>query len=255
MRIRFNWVNNQGNGELIDGYFWFWIKNVGLVWLMMVPAALLGRKGGRIRRLAAGAACIYVIAELIQFQPNPYDNNKLFYVAYMVMMPAIGMYLVKVWKHLKGMPGRSIFAAAFAFVSLVSGVLTIGREIVSDYQLLGANEVAVAAYIDKNLPDDVTILTGEQHNNAVAALTGRDIVCGTGSYLYYHGLDYSQQAKDQKQMLENPAASADLFEKYGIDYVYLSSHERSNYEADSAWFVENCKLIFESGSVYLYAIP
>jgi len=254
MRIRFNWVNNQGNGDLIDGYCWFWIKNVGLIWLMMIPAALLGKKGGVCKKLAVGAACIYIVAELIQFQPNPYDNNKLFYVAYMVMMPAMGMYLYTLWKHLKGLPGRSILAAAFAFVSLVSGTLTIGREIVSDYQLLGADEVSVAAYIEENVSEDATILTGEQHNNAVAALTGRDIVCGTGSYLYYHGLDYSQQSRDQRLMLETPAESAHLFEKYGIDYIYLSSYERSNYAVDSAWFLENCALACESGNVYLFKL-
>lgn len=252
MRIRFNWVNNQGNGDFIDGYFWFWIKNVGLIWLMMIPAALFAQKGSRIRSIAIGAACIYAVAELIQFQPNPYDNNKLFYVAYMVMMPAVAAYLVGLWKQLRGIPGRSILAAAFAFVSLVSGTLTIGREIVSDYRLFGADEVAAANYIEANIPEDAVILTGNQHNNAVAALTGRDIVCGTGSYLYYHGLDYSQQSRDQQQMLENPAASAHLFEKYGIDYIYLSSYERSDYTTDSAWFVENCVPVFQSGGVYLY---
>lgn len=255
MRIRFNWVNNQGNGDLIDGYFWFWIKNVGLIWLFMVPAAFLARKGSRIRCLALGAACIYTVAELIQFQPNPYDNNKLFYVAYMVMMPAMGLYLKNLWKQLKGLPGRSVMAAAFIFVSLVSGTLTIGREIVSDYQLLSADEVAVAAYIEENVEEDAVILTGEQHNNAVAALTGRDIVCGTGSYLYYHGLDYSQQANDQQLMLEAPSANLHLFEQYGIDYVYLSSYERRNYNVDSAWFIENCAIVYESGNVYLFEMP
>ncbi|MBQ3303393.1 MAG: hypothetical protein IJH03_02490, partial [Clostridia bacterium] len=44
LRFRFNWVNNQGDGRLIDGYCWFWIKNVGLIWLMMVPAALAGKR-------------------------------------------------------------------------------------------------------------------------------------------------------------------------------------------------------------------
>ncbi|MBR6766765.1 MAG: hypothetical protein IKM02_02315 [Clostridia bacterium] len=253
MRIRFNWVNNQGNGTFIDGYCWFWIKNVGLAWLLMLPAAFAGNKGGVIRRLAAGAACIYIVAELIQFQPNPYDNNKLFYVAYMVMTPALGMYLVKLWKQLQGLPGRSILAAFFAFVSLTSAVLTVGREIVSDYQLLNADEVAAAAFIEENLPADAVILTGDQHNNAVAALTGRDIVCGTGSYLYYHGLDYSQQSRDQRLMLETPSENAHLFERYGVDYVYLSSYERSNYDVDSAWYIENWNLVFEKGGVYIYA--
>ena len=36
---RFNWANTRG-GHMIDEYFWFWIKNVGPVYIIMVPAAL-----------------------------------------------------------------------------------------------------------------------------------------------------------------------------------------------------------------------
>lgn len=254
MRLRFNWVNNQSNGQLIDGYFWFWIKNVGLIYLLMIPASLAAPKNSRIRPIAIGAACIYAVAELIQFQPNPYDNNKLFYVAYMVMMPAMGLYLTRLFRQLKNLPGRSIMAAGFLVVAFLSGSLSIGREIVSDYQLLSADEVSVAGYIEENLPEDAVILTGQQHNNAVAALTGRDIVCGTGSYLYYHGVDYAQQSIDQKLMLEAPGEHPELFEKYGIGYIYLSSYERSNYAVDSAWFWENCAIACESGNVYLFAL-
>lgn len=253
MRLRFNWVNNQGNGELIDGYCWFWIKNVGLIWLLMIPAVLTGRKGGLRRMLGAGALCIYIIAELIQFQPNPYDNNKLFYVAYMVMMPAMGLYLCDLWKKLSGVRGRAMFAAVFLAVCTLSGSLSIAREIVSDYRLFSAAEAEAAVFIDDNLPADAVILTGQQHNNAVAALTGRDIVCGTGSYLYYHGVDYSQQQKDQRLMLEAPGANSNLFDVYGVDYIYVSSHELANYATDIYWFAENCENIFSNGEVNIYA--
>lgn len=46
LRFQFNWVNWE-NGGLIDGYFWFWIKNVGLVYLLLLPAGLLSRGGKR----------------------------------------------------------------------------------------------------------------------------------------------------------------------------------------------------------------
>ena len=252
--LRFNWVNNQGDGRLIDGYCWFWIKNVGLIWLLMIPAALACRKGSLSRGLACGALCIYVIAELIQFQPNEYDNNKLFYVAYMVMMPLMGLYLCNIWRYLKGIRGRGLLACAFITVSTLSGVLTMGREVVSDYQLFSAEEVKAAQFIEDNLPDDAVFLTGQQHNNAVTALTGRDIVCGTPSYLYFHGVDYSQQQQDERLMLELPADYGNLFEQYGVDYVYVSSYERRNFTVDEVWFAENGELVYESFEVRIYAI-
>ncbi len=83
LKFHFNWVNNQGG--LIDGWLWFWVKNVGLVFLVFVPAALSSRR--RERALSAGALLVFATAETILFQPNPYDNNKLFYVAFILMIP------------------------------------------------------------------------------------------------------------------------------------------------------------------------
>ena len=256
LRFHFNWVNNMGSGRLIDGYVWFWVKNVGLVWLLMVPAALFDDPDTRAlrRALGLGALLIYITAEFIEFQPNDYDNNKLFYVAYMVMMPAMGLYLVKLFGMLRGLRGRYVLAAAFLLSATLSGGLSIAREWVSAYGLFMAPEVDAAAYIEENTPPDAVFLTGDQHNNAVAALTGRDIVCGTGSYLYYHGIDYSQQRYDEQRMLETPGESAPLFEQYGVDYAYISSHERAAFQVDEAWFMEHGALVFAEGDVCVYAL-
>ena len=254
LAFRFNWVNNQGDGTLIDGYFWFWIKNVGLVYIAMVPAALSMKKGSLPRSLALGALTIYGVAELLQFQPNPYDNNKLFYVAYMVMLPIAAMYLIDLWAKLRGVRGRALFACLFIAASTLSGSLSLARETVSDYQLFSAAEVRAAAFIEAELPEDAVILTGDQHNNAVAALAGRSIVCGTGSYLYFHGIDYSVQRQAEAQMLSEPGSSAALFAEYGVDYAYISDHERYGKTVDEAWFMENCELLFDDSGVQIYAL-
>ena len=209
LSLRFNWVNfDTATGRLIDGYFWFWVKNVGPVYLVMLPAAILCK--GWKRGLALGALFVYVAAELVQFQPNAYDNNKLFYVAFLLMLPLAARYLVTLWDRLRGLPGRSLLAAVFFILSLTSGVLSLGREAVSDYQLFSAGEVEAAEYIRDELPADAVYLTGDQHNNFVTALSGRQIVCGTGSYLYFHGVNYEKAALDARRMLEAPADSLAL---------------------------------------------
>lgn len=263
LRFHFNWVNNQDG--LIDEYCWFWIKNVGLVWLMMLPAALAGRRAprrprgtmdqrGLLRMLGLGALCVYVVAELIQFQPNDYDNNKLFYVAYMAMMPAIGAFLAMLWRKLRGIRGRALLGAAFLVVSTLSGALTIGREIVSDYSLFNAYEVEAARYVDANMPRDAVFLTGTQHKNAVAALAGRSIICGSPSYLYFHGIDYSAAYYDLVQMMERPADSAALFEKYGVTHAYISPFERNTFAVDENWFAGHGTLAFAAGDICVYEL-
>ena len=263
LRFRFNWVNSQANGKLIDGYCWFWIKNVGLIWLMMVPAALTGKRrpfapgrpmarGNLTRMLGLGALCVYLTAELVQFQPNPYDNNKLFYVAYMAMMPAMGLYLVSLWWKLKGVRGRALLACVFMLVSALSGALSIGREVVSDYKLFSPQAVHAAEYFEENTPAHAVVLTGNEHNNPVAALAGRNIVCGTDSYLYFHGVSYFVQERDERLMLEAPGDNLSLLDRYGVEYVYVSSLERGDFNVDEAWFAQNCDTVFAEEDVCVY---
>jgi len=254
LSFRFNWVNfDAGAGRLIDGYFWFWIKNVGPVYLLMVPAALAQKRLGR--SLALGALFVYVTAELIQFQPNEYDNNKLFYVAFLLMLPPVGHYLADIWHRLQGVRGRALLAAAFLAVSLTSGALSIAREVVSDYQLFSAEEAEAAEFVRDELPADSVFLTGSQHNNFIAALAGRQIVCGTASYLYFHGIDYARAYEDAKQMLESPADSLELFEAYSVDYVVVGSGERYNYMVDEMYFSQNFETVFSGPTVKVYQLP
>ncbi len=244
LTIRPNWVNWDGNG-LIDEYFWFWIKNVGPVFLVMVPAAMAA--GKKQRMFALGCLGIYVMAELIQFQPNPYDNNKLFYVAFIVMLPLAAKYLVALYERIGDLPGRRILACAFLIVSLLSGVLSIARECVSEYQLYGAGEMEATHFLMEHRDDDTVVLTGTQHNNPVCSVGGMKIVCGTGSFLYYHGIDYSVQQRDVKYMYEDPAGSRELFEKYGVDYIYVSSHENYNYAVNFDALNELYPMVFDNG--------
>ena len=45
---------------------------------------------------------LFLIAELILFQPNDYDNNKLFYIAYMIAVIIVSEYLVSIYNKLVG---------------------------------------------------------------------------------------------------------------------------------------------------------
>ncbi|MBR0465058.1 MAG: hypothetical protein IJJ23_11885 [Clostridia bacterium] len=249
LRVHFNWVNNR-NGRLIDEYFWFWIKNVGPVYLLMIPAALMGNR--RQKALALGAALVYCVAEAILFQPNDYDNNKLFYVAFITMLPLVGQYLTALYNRLRGLPGRRLFASVFLLVSILSGGLSIVRECVSDYQLYGASEVEAVEWLQDNAPEHAVILTGTQHNNAPASLGGFRLVCGTPTFLYFHGVNYQRQQADARMMFENPRENAALYNEYDVQYIYVSSHERSSMAVNEEEIIELYPLVFESGDVRIY---
>ena len=304
LRFLFNWVNNRGadiaqeNGVFRDSYLWFWIKNVGPMFLILPFAAISSRKKG-IKALALGSLLTFLLAETVVFQPNVYDNNKLFWTAYLCMLPVGCGYIVRLIAEHKSYLARGAISLVLIVLLTASGALSIAREVISGlkplevsyaaqsepaqeetgslysasavagtlksltdqsekeraYQIFSQSQVKAAEFIRENTFTDALFLTANNHNNAVAVLTGRRIVCGPGLYLYYHGVDYMQQEADARLMLVNPVKYQDLFESYGVDYVFLSNYELNemrNNGADMEAFAALYPLIYQSDEEYWY---
>ena len=253
LRFQFNWVNNSGGRGMIDGYLWFWVKNVGLPFILMICACLEARRRG-YADIVCGMAAVYLVAETILFQPNEYDNNKLFYIWYIFAAMLAADYGSVIMQRLAGLRGRYVLCALFMAVSMLSGGLSIAREVVSGYQLFSATAVEAGEWIDENTDRDAVFLTGQQHINPVCSLAGRQIICGSDLYVFFHGLDYRTQAADCQRFLEYPAENARVLDTYGVDYIYVSDYERAEFDVDLEYIDENYDLVFMNRDVRIYEV-
>ena len=251
LRLQFNWVNNSGNMGMIEGYFFFWVKNVGLPFILILCACLLAPRRG-MTDIVMGMAAIFVVAETVLFQRNEYDNNKLFYIWYMFGAILAADYGSVIMQRLAGLPGRGVLCALFLLCSVLSGGLSIAREAVSGYQLFGANAVAAGEWIRENTDRDDVFLTGQQHINPVCSLAGRQILCGSDLYVFFHGLHYSEQAGSCRRFLENPKMYTDVIEEYGVDYIYVSDYERAEFDVDTESLEEMYEIVYENPDVRIY---
>lgn len=252
LRLQFNWVNNSRNQGMIDGYFWFWIKNVGIPFVLLL-CALLDLKRER-RLLAAGAFAIFLVAEFVLFQPNEYDNNKLFYIWAMPCMMLAAEYAVALFDRLWGFRGRYLLAGLGVLCSVLSGSLSIAREVVSDYQLFHPDAVACAEYVENETPREAVFLTGTQHVNPISALAGRRIVCGPDLYLFFHGLDYRQNQADCERFYEDPIGNLDVLARYDVSYIVVGDYEVSDYDVDLAALDARFARVYESDYFLIYQV-
>lgn len=250
LRGSFNWANEQ------DQYIWFYIKNIGLTALVAIPALIYAKK--RKFFMAAPALLIWSIAEFMVFQPNVYDNNKLLYVGYMLLLFLCADFLVDIFKHIYSYKKLGAICCAIVVIAVctTSGILTMGREYVSgeEYELYSADQVSLCDYIEKNVKADAVILTNCRHNNAVASLTGRNIVCGAGTFLYYHGLNYQEREAQVGQMYTTPLQCQNLFDEYNVSYVLIGPDERSSFSVDEASIQSMGECVFSQNDVQLYKI-
>ena len=260
VHFHLNWVNELK----IDPYFWFYIKNIGVVYIAWLASLLvLARSQWRTalldRNLALlqfGPLMIYLIAELIIFQPNLYDNNKLFYIWYVFATITAACAIVSLFRYWRAR-GLFMAAATLAVLSLVigcvAGTMTIAIEWLSKYNAYTPEHVAAAQFIDRELPIDALFVTANNHNNTVAALTGRNIVVGTDSFLFFHGLNAQQQHRDVEQIYINPSKRDALMASYKVDYLFFSDFERGIYPK-SASLDGAYPVVFKNGQVQIFAI-
>ena len=243
VRGAFNWANN--NPDIMNNYISFYLKNIGIVFILFVVMLIVGTRY-QIRQVLPGCL-LWLICEFILFQPNPYDNNKLLLVAYLFFCIAVSDFVCETLpdrlmsgfksRGTTGDAGRgktrrvctAVIVCLVVVLGCSSAAFTIGREYVSDYELYGADYVKLAEWIEDNTEPGDVFLTATNHNNAVASLTGRNIVCGAGTFLYYHGLDYGTQENDVRTMYEDPELRDDLLDEYDVDYIVIGGVELGTY--------------------------
>ena len=254
VRSHFNWSNNG------DQYIVFYLKNLGLPFVLLLLSSFV--VSARNLKIGAPYLLIWFVAELAAFQPNDYDNNKLLFVGAVFICGLAADALVQIyerygavyWRSAFGKAGVVLLGACLLFVSAISGFLTMGREWVSDYELYTASAVKACRYIeDETTPWDV-ILTSTAHNSPVPALTGRSIVCGSSSFLYYHGLNYQQNEQDVETMYTSPASAKELFRKYDVNYIYLSNQEYGTYNVDVNGLYEVADVVWQKDDVSVWKV-
>ena len=250
LRLHLGWI--ASDGMKLRNWFWFYAVNCGVVFLATFPALVFLR--GEKAKLFLGPLAIFLLANLVVFQPNLYDNNKLLYVWFMLTDVLVCDWLFSALGALKRRPVRALLAGVFVFFGCLSGALSLGRESVSAYRLISPEEKAAAEFLTKNTPPDSLVLTGCHHDNAVSVLTGRSIVCGPSIYLFYHGVDYRQREEQVGEMYGGGEAFLRGAEEYGVDYVYIGPHERYSFTVNEAWFAAFYPKIYDNGSVRIYEV-
>ncbi len=251
----FNWVNmNEGTGLVRDTYFLFNIKNLGIMFLLAIILFVIGTK--KQIRLVLPAAFMWLACEFIVFQPNTYDNNKIMLVSYLFFCIAIADF---VWETIPGffkkyvVPIRAVTVSLVTALGIFAAVLTMGREYVAEYELYNADYVSACRWIEQNTKPRDVFLTNTNHNNAVASLTGRNIVCGSSSFLFYHGIDYAAREADVRLMYSDAALRNELMAIYDVSYMVVGPYEYNNYPIDISSLTEY-ELVYQNGSVYIFKV-
>lgn len=243
----------------------------GLIVTVCIGGIIDSRRTRRFLLLWIAEACIaawlMISVFIIWYRQYYYDALAftVFYAISSLILCLFGIGLFLACKLFFGDRSRSdkfaglVFAKhlgvyLLVFMLTVSSAMTILRECRSKYQVYTADEAALSEMIKECTDPDETILASSYLWNLVTPMTGRNIVTGTGTFLYYHGvIGFSEREEDVKQMFRDPAGSAELFRQYGIRYVLISNPERG-YEIDYAYFKLHAAVVARNNAGILYLL-
>lgn len=251
VRGAFNWANEM------DGYLLFNLKNWGVLFLLTLLTIIFGTK--KQLQIALPGCLLWIICEFILFQPNPYDNNKLLLVAYLFFCIAAADFVWETIPQLSKKYARQLRIASVAVTASLASfaaILTIGREYVSDYELYDKAYVEMCQWVEENTDPSDIFLTATNHNNAISSLTGRNIVCGSGSFLYYHGINYAQNEADVRTMYEDASQRDALLSHYEVSYIVLGPVEWGTYQIpDLLSMYETYDVVYNENNIVILAVP
>ncbi|HIH19683.1 TPA: hypothetical protein HA244_00250 [Candidatus Micrarchaeota archaeon] len=208
----------------------FWLKNGWAVMLCFIAWAYLEFFEGRRKLLvfAAPFAFMFLLGNLVLFQPWDWDNSKLFLHVFFFASIASALFLSDLFNRTRNKELSKTLVAGLVLLAVASGVLALfwtAWGLNARFVMFNENDFAVGDWIKGNTPANALFLTSQDHLNPVASLAGRQIIAGYEGWLWSHGLNYSRKQADGKAMFEK--GDCKLMAEYGVSFVFVKAGENA----------------------------
>ncbi len=264
-----------------DNFFWFWIKNTGI----LIPVLAAGiylivstqrRKEATTERsedhklnidkkvdasliphpaslllFYVPFVLLFVVSNVAKLAPWEWDNIKILIYWYIGSIPLMAYAIAWAWER-KGV--ARIVAAGCFVVLILAGSLDVWRTASGQNKIkvFDGDAVQAAEYIKRNTPPNALILNAPTYNSAVV-LSGRQSLMRYSGHLSSHGIDYAPREDDVKRIYQGGGVADILLRKYNIDYVLISPEERNSLSANEEFF-KKYPVVAEAGQYRVYKV-
>ncbi|OGD85701.1 hypothetical protein A2164_01500 [Candidatus Curtissbacteria bacterium RBG_13_35_7] len=242
LNIQFFWMANK------DNPLWFYLKNLGLVLplillsFFIVPTKLI--------KTYIPFATIFIVTNIIVFQPHDYDNMKIMLYWFLASLVLISYFLQNLWQE-RWLISRILFCVLLFFL-IITGVLSVFRESYAIYQIYDREGLELANRIRLiTSPHDV-ILTSDQHNHPITSFSGRPIVMGYRGWLWTWGYNYQEREKDISNIYQGKRDMIKLIKKYNIAFIVVGPSERNMFLINDSFLDQEFNTILTTNHYKIY---
>ena len=224
-------------GWMVDkeNVFVFWIRNLGVFLPFAIAAVCYATRKQRLFFLPF--LLIFVLANVIQFQPHIYDNMKLMLWPFLLACIFLSRMLLRFTR---------VASVVCVCLLTVTGVLSVYREATLNWRMFNTEDVALAKFVIHGTPPDALFLTSDRHNNPINCLAGRKIYLGYRGWLWTHGIDYSLREQVYARIYRGGSDALSSVRKENIDYILLEKSKYKELNVLESFFTTNFTVVYVS---------
>lgn len=225
-------VSSSAFFSLVPGWYvrdgllawvWFWMKN----WGGFLGVAALGTL--RLRKHPSKSVftfvaffwVLFLLGNLVQFQPQIWDNTKIFAWVYIGLTIPVVLLLARMYR--AGMGGKLV-SALLVIVLLFSGALDLLHNLHREkktFQMLSADEMNLGIAARQLIPAADSVLTPATVSNPISMIAGRSVLLGYPGWAFSYGLSYADRERDILGAFQGSQALDVVARRYGATYVYI----------------------------------
>lgn len=224
------WTSNEN-------LIWFWLKNLGL-FAILLPISLtwLFKKDKSLLLLYIPFMGIFILCNILIFQPWDFDNSKLLIYWYFASAIIVAFFIEKYFFQKK--IAYVISGVLIIIILTLSGSIDIFRTFthVTSYQIFNRIDLQVAQQIKNLTPKDSIFITAFNHNHPIPVLSGRSTLLGFEGWAWSHGLNYEKRKADIVKIYLGGKEAEYLIQNYKISYVTIGPQEKNTFIINVAFF-------------------
>jgi len=232
------------------GWLWMWWQLWGILLPFIIFIILWRRK--HFTKLLLTTTCagilIFILANLILFQPIHWDNSKLFLWSYLFFSITSASGLVKLIKH-------KLLFIIILFLLTATGTLEVIKLVRIDrntYQIISTSQMQFAETIRYQTDSLAVFATAPVHNHPIVMWAARPIVLGYTAWAWNFGFLHQQREADLKAIFQVRSDVLQLLAKYKVSYIYIGDNERREYNPNISYFNQNFPLAFTDDNVLVF---
>lgn len=197
-------------------------------------------------KIYSASIVVFLITNVIRYQPWEMDNIKLFYAAWIpIALPVVCQFMVILYKYDK----LWILSVFLTCAICCSGFLHAFQNVLMPTQLFNQTDWDFGKWINENTPTNSTfVVNGMYHYHPVTTIGGRQIFIGYGGWTVSHGMETRTRSTINKEMSQNPYA-INLFNQYNVSYIVETMNFADVYSrlAGDQWI-----LVYNSSHYHCY---